>query len=139
MRKAWTHTLSQRQTAEAEYPPPQRQGAVLAVSGRQAGLPKLSVPSTVPEAGGQTGRPEAGAQLFHAPAQEKPGAAYPAGVPGGAEAAADLVRGLFCHPEALPQFNTAFAAGTRGSGGPLPPFRHGLEPQKIDTKRRLTP
>ena len=40
-------------------------------------------------------------QLFHAPAPKKPGAAYPAGVPGGAEAAADLVRGLFCHPETL--------------------------------------
>ena len=67
---------------------------------------------------------------FMSQRRKKPGAAYPAGVPGGAEAAADLVRGLFCHPEALPQFNTAFAAGTRGSGGPLPPFRHGLEPQK---------
>ena len=26
-----------------------------------------------------------------------------------------------------------------GSGGPLPPFRRGIKPQKIDTERRLTP
>ena len=37
------------------------------------------------------------------------------------------------------QFNTCLTTGIRGSGGPLPPFRHGLEPQKDDKMVGMTP
>ncbi len=38
-----------------------------------------------------------------------------------------------------PQPNTCFATRFRGSGGPLPPVRHGLESEKDDPMYRLTP
>lgn len=61
-----------------------------------------------------------------------------AGIPGGAEAAADLVRGYFCRAEMGTQPDTSPATRFRGSGGPLPPFRCGLERQKNDPMSELT-
>lgn len=60
-----------------------------------------------------------------------------AGVPGGTEAAADLVRGYFCRAEMGTQSDTSPTTRIRGSGGPLPPFC--LKPQKNDTMSVLTP
>ena len=54
---------------------------------------------------------ETGVRLFHAPAPQEPGTVDPAGIPGGTGAAVDLAQGHVCHPETLPQFKMALAAG----------------------------
>ena len=61
------------------------------------------------------------------------------GVPGGAEAAADLVRGRVCRAEMGTQPDTSPAARPRDSGKPLPPFCHGPELQKNVKILSVTP
>ena len=60
-------------------------------------------------------------------------------LPGGAEAAAGLVRWLISRAEARAQLSARFATRLRGSGGPLPLVSDRIEPEKDDKIRRMTP
>ena len=61
------------------------------------------------------------------------------GIPGGAEAAAGLVRGLVFRAEARAQLSARFATRLRGSEGPLSLVGNRIEPEKDDKTRRMTP
>ena len=69
----------------------------------------------------------------------QPGTPLQPRVQGGAEAAADLVRGHICRAEARPQSDARVATRPRGSGGPLPLVRDRIEPEKDDQIYKMTP
>ena len=87
----------------------------------------------------QTRRKKGVRQLLCGRPTAQPGTPFQPGIPGGAETAAGLVRGLVFRAEARAQLSARFATRLRGSGGPLPPFRHDLKPKKNDKSSKLTP
>ena len=68
-----------------------------------------------------------------------PGTPFQPGIPGGAETAAGLVRGLVFRAEARAQLSARFTTRLRGSGGPLPLVGDRIEPETDDKTRRMTP
>lgn len=78
-------------------------------------------------------------QLLRGRPTAQPGAPLQPGIPGGAKAAAGLVRGLVFRAEARAQLSARFATRLRGSGRPLPLVGDRIEPEANDKIRRMTP
>ena len=101
--------LNQEISTAAQAAVPQRRRAILGILGRQTGLCLLSAAGKVPEQDGQGRGAEGAGQLFQALRSAAFLQAMGAGVPGGAEEAADLVRGHLCRPEMGAELNTRLA------------------------------
>ena len=91
------------------------------------------------EPNGPAGSPEADGQLFQAIRPTADVQAGSAGLPGGAETAADLERGNLCRTETQPQFDICLTTRFRGSGGPLSPLGDRFELKKDDKMYGMTP
>ena len=87
----------------------------------------------------QTRRKKSVRQLLCGRPTAQPGTPFQPGIPGGAETAAGLVRGLVFRAEARAQLSARFATRLRGSGGPLPLVGDRIEPETDDKTRRMTP
>ena len=87
----------------------------------------------------QTRRKKGVRQLLCGRPTAQPGTPFQPGIPGGAETAAGLVRGLVFRAEARAQLSARFATRLRGSGGPLPLVGDRSEPETDDKTGRMTP
>lgn len=114
-------------------------GLFLGVSGGSAGLRGLSIAGQMSARERQTRRKKGVRQLLHGRPTAQPGTPFQPGIPGGAEAAAGLVRGLVFRAEARAQLSARFATRLRGSGGPLSLVGNRIEPETDDKTRRMTP
>ena len=87
----------------------------------------------------QTRRKKSVRQLLCGRPTAQPGTPFQPGIPGGAKAAAGLVRGLVFRAEARAQLSARFATRLRGSGGPLPLVGDRIKPETDDKTRWMTP
>lgn len=87
----------------------------------------------------QTRRKKSVRQLLCGRPTAQPGTPFQPGIPGGAETAAGLVRGLIFRAEARAQLSAHFATRLRGSGGPLPLVCDRIKPETDDKTRWMTP
>lgn len=87
----------------------------------------------------QTRRKKSVRQLLCGRPTAQPGTLFQPGIPGGAETAAGLVRGLVFRAEARAQLSARFATRLRGSGGPLPLVGDRIKPETDDKTRWMTP